>query len=132
VRSTAVDLTYVLLGSTRFQFGTTRDVQYSYDVNQPYYVQTGVTGSLTQQIFGPFDLQGRVGAARLAYRTREDVTVVDPNRVDHTRTFGLGLGYHMGADVRLAFNLDWNKRESVLTNRTYHGLRYGTAITYGF
>jgi hypothetical protein len=130
--TTAVDLSYVFLGSTRVQVGASRDVQYSFDVNQPYYVQTGVTASLTQQIFGPLDLQGRIAAARLAYRTREDVTVVDPNRVDHTRTYGVGVGYHMGANLRLGFNLDWNKRESVVTNRTYHGLKYGTAITYGF
>jgi hypothetical protein len=130
--TSSVDLSYVLLSTTRFAFGTTRDVQYSYDINQPYYVQTAFTASMTQQVFGPFDLQGRIGAARLAYVTRTDAVVTDPNRVDHTRTYGLGVGYHMGQDLRLAFNLDQVKRLSELDFRTYHGLRYGTALTYGF
>src|SRR5262249_30221630 len=93
--TTAVDLSYVFLSTTRFAFTTTRDVQYSYDVNQPYYVQTGFTVSATQQVFGPLDLQGRAGAARLAYRSRTNVSVADPNRVDHTRTYGVGVGYHI-------------------------------------
>jgi putative beta-barrel porin BBP2 len=128
----STDLTYVLLGSTRLAVQTMRDVLYSYDANQPYYVQTGVTGSVVQQIFGPFDVQGRLGAARLAYRTRTDATVLVPDRVDHTRTYGVGLGYHMGPDVRVAFNVDRNSRESLADGRSYHGLRYGTSVTYGF
>jgi hypothetical protein len=130
--TTAVDLTYVVLAATRLAFGTTRDVQYSFDVNQPYYVQTAFNASVAQQVFGPLDVQGRIGAARLAYRTREGASVDNPDRVDHTRTFGGGLGYHLGSDLRLSFNLDRNTRESQLNNRTYHGLRFGTALTYGF
>src|SRR5262249_55080341 len=34
----AVNLSYVLLGMTRFGVIATRDVQYSFDVNQPYYL----------------------------------------------------------------------------------------------
>ena len=130
--TSAVDVTYVPLGSTKLALTVNRDVQYSYDLNQPYYVQTGFTASMTQQVFGPVDLQGRGGAARLAYSTRTDVAVQDPNRVDHTRTYGGGFGYHLGQSVRLGFNLDQVKRQSVLDNRTYHGLRYGTSMTYDF
>ena len=128
----SADLTYVLFGSTRLAMTTMRDVQYSYDVNQPYYVQTGVTASVAQQIFGPFDVQGRISAARLTYATRVGAVVQVADRVDHTRTYGVGVGYHMGQDVRLAVNVDQNKRDSAVDGRTYHGLRYGTAVTYGF
>ena len=58
----AVDLSYVALGSTKLAVTLTRDVQYSYDINQPYYLQTGATGSISQQIFGPVDVVGRIGA----------------------------------------------------------------------
>src|SRR5229473_4226781 len=108
----ATDLTYVLFGSTRLAMQAARDVQYSYDVNQPYYVQTGFIGSVAQQIFGPFDVQGRIGAARLAYTTREGAVAQVADRVDHTTTYGVGLGYHMGQDLRLAFNIDQNRRDS--------------------
>jgi hypothetical protein len=126
------DLTYVLLGSTRLAGQVTRDVQYSYDVNQPYYVQTEFTASVAQQIFGPWDVQGRIGAARLAYATRVGAVVEVADRVDHTTTYGIGLGYHMGQDLRLSFNVDQNARHSAVDGRSYHGLKYGTAVTYGF
>jgi hypothetical protein len=126
------DLSYVLLGSTRVAGQVTRDVQYSYDVNQPYYVQTAFTASVAQKIFGPVDVQGRIGAARLAYTTRVGALVQVADRVDHTTTYGVGLGYHVGQDLRLAFNLDRNTRESAVDGRSYHGLKYGTAVTYGF
>jgi len=35
-----VDLTCTLLGMTRFAVRAMRDVQYSYDLAQPYYLQT--------------------------------------------------------------------------------------------
>jgi hypothetical protein len=128
----ATDLSYVLFGSTRLAGNVSRDVQYSYDVNQPYYVQTAYTASIAQQIFGPFDVQGRIGAARLAYATRVGAVVQVSDRVDHTTTYGVGLGYHMGQDLRLAFNIDQNARVSAVDGRSYHGLKYGTAVTYGF
>ena len=61
-----VNLNYVLLGVTKFGVTAARDVQYSYDINEPYYLQTGASASVTQQIFGPVDV-----AARGGQRSRE-------------------------------------------------------------
>ena len=69
----AVDLTYTLLGMTRFAVRAMRDVQYSFDVTQPYYVQTGIEVSVAQQIFGPVDVVFRLIEQRLAYRDRAGV-----------------------------------------------------------
>jgi hypothetical protein len=127
----AVNLSYVALGTTRFSASITRDVQYSYDINQPYYVQTGVSGSIAQQLFGPFDVIGRAGAAVLAYRDRAGALVEISNRVDRNRTYGVGIGYHMGRDLRLGFNVDEDRRISDVSQRQYRNLRIGTSITYG-
>jgi len=129
--TSAIDLTWVLFGATKCAFGVTRDVQYSYDANNPYYVQTGVTASVTQQIFGPVDVQGRVAAARLAYRTFPGAGANNADRLDQVRSYGGGIGYHLGQDVRVAFNVDQNTRDSVIDTHDYHGLRYGVAIAYG-
>jgi len=126
------DLSYTLLGATRFSVNFTRDVQYSYEINQPYYLQTGAGGSITQQIFGPFDVMARGGAQRLAYRDRAGVFVATENRTDHVTTFGGGVGYHFGRDVRWGLNVDQYHRTSDLTARQYDALRYGTSVTYGF
>ena len=107
-------------------------MQYSYEINQPYYLQTGAGGSITQQIFGPFDVMARGGAQRLAYRDRAGVFVATENRTDHVTTFGGGVGYHFGRDVRWGLNVDQYHRTSDLTARQYDALRYGTSVTYGF
>jgi hypothetical protein len=125
-------LSYTLLGMTKFGLQFKRDVSYSYDINEPYYVESGVTGSIAQQVFGPLDVVGRAGASTLAYRDRAGGVVIVSNRVDHIRSYGVGVGYHMGRDVRIGFNVDQQRRESDLSDRRYDGLRYGTSVTYGF
>jgi Putative beta-barrel porin 2 len=126
-----VGLTYTLLGSTRFSVAMTRAVDFSYDINQPYYVLTGGSGSIAQRIFGPLDVVARAGAQRLKYRSRVDAIVIAPDRTDRVQSYGIGLGIHMGQDLRLGFNVDKVKRTSVLIDRQFDGLKYGTSLTYG-
>jgi hypothetical protein len=126
----AVNLSYTLLGTTRFSFGATRDVQYSYDVNQPYYLQTGFTGSVAQQLFGPVDVVGRVGTQNLAYRDRAGADVLVSNRVDYVHAYGGGIGYRMGQDLRLGFNADKTRRLSDVARRQYDNLTFGMSVTY--
>jgi hypothetical protein len=126
-----VDLAYTLLGSTRFSGNLRRAVELSYSASQPYYVVTGGGVSIAQQIFGPVDVVGRAGSQRLAYRTRVGATVAAPDRTDRVRTYGGGLGFRLGRELRLGFNIDKERRTSVLTDREYRGLKYGTSITYG-
>jgi hypothetical protein len=126
-----VDLAYTLLGSTRFAGTIRRDVESSYDTNQPYYLQTGGSVSIAQQIFGPVDVVGRVSTQRLEYRTRVGAFVEAPDRTDRLRTYGGGLGFRLGEELRLGFNVDKERRTSVLTDRQYNGLKYGTSLTYG-
>jgi hypothetical protein len=126
------DLSYALLGTTRFGVQFRRDVNYSYDINQPYYLETGVSGSIAQQVFGPFDIVGRFGASSLAYRDRAGAAIEVSNRTDYIRSYGAGAGLHMSKDLRLGFNVDRQHRISDVARREYEGLRYGTAVTYGF
>lgn len=127
----AASLSYTALGSTRLSFGLLRDVQYSYDVNQPYYLQTGFTAGIGQQIYGPLDAEFRVGFDRLDYADREGADVAVTDRVDHVRNYGGGVGYRLGRDLRLGFNVDSSRRESELPSHQYSGLRYGFRMTYG-
>jgi len=74
-------VTYVAFDAVRTGFQASRDVEYSYDAAQPYYLQSGI-------------------------------------------------GYHIGRDLRIGFNVD-QERTSELADRAYDALRYGAAITYG-
>jgi hypothetical protein len=128
----AVDLVYSVYGTTRFAVKVDRDIQYSYDVNQPYYLQTGVDFSVAQQLFGPVDLVGRVGTQHLDYRDRARRAIEVRERVDLIHSFGGGIGYHLGKELRLGFNVDSIRRISEVESRPYEGLKYGTALTYAF
>jgi hypothetical protein len=126
------DLSYTLLGVTRFGVQFVRDVQYSYFIDQPYYLLTGASGSVTQQIFGPLDIVARAGRQQLAYRDRAGTAPVGSARVDYVRTYGGGVGYHLGPELRIGFNVDQANRISDVSRRRYDALRYGTSVTYGF
>jgi len=128
----ALDLTYTLLGTTRFAAKGIRDVQYSYDITQPYYVQTGIEGSIAQQIFGPVDIVFRFVEQRLAYRDRVGVPIEAADRTDAVHSLGVGVGYHLGKELRLGFNVDRIRRDSKVESRPYEGLKYGSSLTYGF
>jgi Putative beta-barrel porin 2 len=127
-----VNLSYTLLDMTRFAVTADRSVQYSYDVEQPYYLQTGYGASVAQQLFGPLDVVARGAMSNLAYRDRAGADVEVPGRVDHVRTFGASLGYHLGRDLRLAFNADKAFRRSPIADRQYDGWKFGSSLVYGF
>ena len=129
--TTLVSLSYTLLSSTRFGVQATRNVDYSYDVNQPYYVLTGASGSIAQQLFGPLDVVVRIGSQRLDYQDRTGGPVPLSNRVDHVQTYGGGFGYHLSSGMRIGFDVDKNKRTSDVVTRQYESLKYGMSVTYG-
>jgi putative beta-barrel porin BBP2 len=128
----AANLSYTLREATRFTFDLGRDVQYSYDVNQPYYLQTRVGGSVEQQIFGPLDVVVRGFTANLAYRSRDRADLTLTDRVDDVTSYGAGIGYHLGRDTRLGFNVDQISRTSDVLFRRYSNLTFGGSVTYGF
>ena len=128
----AVDLACSVYGTTRFTVKFDRDIQYSYDLNQPYYLQTGVDFSIAQQIFGPVDVIARVVAQRLDYAERRGAPIEVRDRIDVIHMFGGGVGYRLGKELRLGFNVDSSRRISDVQSRPYEGLKYGTALTYAF
>ena len=130
--TTTGDLSYALLGMTKFAVQFKRDVSYSFDVNQPYYLETGISASISQQVFGPVDVVARVGASSLAYRDRAGAQVEVVDRVDNIHSYGIGVGYRLGRELRIGFNVDNQHRISDVASRQYDGLKYGTAVTYGF
>ena len=126
----AVNLSYSLFGTTRLGVGVNRDVQPSFEIVQPYYLETGATGSIQQQVYRGFDLLARSSFAQLAYRDRIGTAVLTTNRIDRVRSFGLGAGYRIGVDKRFGFTVDYQERTSGDDGRQYNGLRYGMSITY--
>ena len=77
-------------------------------------------------------MQVRGDYAALDYRNRAGADVLVPDRTDHVTTVGLGIGYHMGKDLRLSVNADHTDRDTRVIAHRYERLLLGVSLTYGF
>jgi putative beta-barrel porin BBP2 len=119
---------YTLLERTKFDVDLSRDVQYSYEDLEPYYLLTGGRLTVTHQLVGPFDLQAFAGRQSLGYRT---ALSGGDNRTDRVDTFGAGAGYRFHGQYRLGFTWEHNRRRSDLPDRRYQRDRLFASLTYG-
>lgn len=125
-----VSLSYIAREMTRFSVGVRRDIEYSFEVTQPYYVATGADLTVTQMLGPSWDILGKAGRTRLNYRNLTTVTA-DAGRRDRMSSWGIGLGRHLASGVRVGFDLDYSRRLSVVDGRGFHGFRFGGSVTYG-
>jgi hypothetical protein len=118
-------------GRTRVEVTSERDVTYSWELAYPYFVLTGATVTLAPQLTERWDVRGRVGVQRLAYRGAGDVPGLLPDRVDRVGAVGAGIGYRLGREMRVGLNVDRERRKSPVRRRAYEGYRTGVSVTYG-
>jgi hypothetical protein len=125
----SVELGYTLLGATRFQFQAKRDIQYSYDARTPYYVLSGLGGSVTQQVADSLGITVRGGRYSMAYR------VFGPNssaRFDTLVYYGGGLIRRFSRQLHVSVDADYYRRLSPTVFREYSGLRISSSVVREF
>ena len=127
----SADLGYTLLGATRVSVHTERDLAYSYGVAEPYYLQTGISGTLTRKITSRWDVQLTGGRYQLDYQQAAAVGL-GAGHPDEVRTIGGGIGYTLRPGRRLGVSLDKNRRSSDRQTREYNAMRIGASLSYGF
>jgi hypothetical protein len=118
-------------GRTHVDVAIERDVHYSIEFAYPYFLLTGATVVVTPRLTQRWDTQGRIGAQRLAYRGAEGISDLLRHRIDRYRVIGVGVGYRMGREMRIGFNVDRERRASPVQRRDYLGYRTGISVTYG-
>lgn len=125
-----VGLTYAV-ESTRLEGHIERDVRYSFEELEPYYLTANLRLVATERVAGPVDVQGTIGRHTMAYR--QFGGAADVSRRDWATVYGGGVGYRVGSTARFGVNIEWTRRRSdTLENRHYDRRRiYGT-LTYGF
>ena len=121
-------LGYTLLARTKFDVDAVRDVQYSFEDLEPYYLSTGGRLTVTHQLVGPLDLQAFAGRQSMAYRQRQ---LPGAARRDQVETYGGGAGYRLRDNLRLGVTWESHRRTSVLEEREYVRQRVYASLTYG-
>jgi hypothetical protein len=118
--------------ATKFLGKFNRDISYSYESTQPYYVLTDLGLEVTQRITTRWDLVGDVGRQWLGYRQVQVGMITTDDRLDTSYRIGGGTGYTLGENVRIGVNVDYYHRSSnTIDLRQYNGLRVGGSFTYG-
>jgi hypothetical protein len=121
-------LGYTMLARTKFDLDLGRDVQYSFEDDEPYYLSTGGRLTVTHQLVGPLDLQAFGGGQTMAYRKSGTPTDV---RRDQVRSYGGGAGYRLRNNMRLGVTWETNRRQSALNDRDYVRRRIYASLIYG-
>ena len=121
-------LGWTVAGRTKFDVSLKRDVQYSFEIAEPYYLLTGGRFSVTHHIAGPWDVQALAGRQRMDYRA--DLTRSD-ERIDKADIFGGGVGYRLTENVRVGGNFEYSRRRSDRPERRYQRHRIYASLAYG-
>lgn len=129
----SLDLAYAL-PSTRFSARFSRDVVYSFEPTQPYYLLDDVTVGVTQMITGSFDVALNVGRQNLGYQEliTPGVTSEFGQRNDKALHAGGGFGYWLGHTLRIGLDVDLYKRDSTFyADRNFRSWQAGLSVKYG-
>lgn len=129
-------LSYTLLGSTTFGVSYRRDLTYSYEEFEPFFVNDSVGLSVRRAVGRRFDILVSADRHQYAYRNllvQPALVGLAPERIDTTWAYAGSFGYRVGRVARVGFGLSYYDRTSTTRNfREFNGLRAGTVVSYGF
>ena len=124
------DLSYTLLGRTRFTGRTSHDTNYSGLENRPYYVSTVGGFEVTHNLAGPIDVELRRSREKLDYSATPSGLAA---RTEYADLLGGGLIIRMSTQTRIGFYFDDQKRRSSEGPQFEYSRRHMyTSVTYGF
>jgi hypothetical protein len=120
------------LRATKFDVGFKRDITYSYEVNEPYYVLSDVSLNVIQKITHHWDLLGLASRQWLGYRRAITAGADGTDRLDRSYGVGGGVGYELSDDLRVGVNaIYYGRTSNTVSSNAYNGLRVGASISYG-
>jgi hypothetical protein len=126
-------LTYRFHEATQVTVAGDRDVQHSFELAQPYFINTTYDLSLRRHLFGRYD--GTVGSRQVTYDYKTflaDIAEIVKRR-DRISNHYAFVGTKLTRGLRLETGATYARRESnTLAYRYYSGWRFMTSIVSGF
>jgi hypothetical protein len=123
-------LHYALPDMVRVDLEAKRDLSYSYDPIQPYYMETGARLTVAQRVFGPFEVIG-IGERREIRSQRIGGRSFDGRR-EVTTSLGGGMGIQVSRQMQFALTYEQTERVSTEPlGRNYERTQIFASFTYG-
>jgi hypothetical protein len=129
----SADLTYTLLGRTRFTVLGRRQLEYSYVVGRADYVEGSLTLVVNQRFGDSWDVGGSLSRSRLSYRDVMSLTGSSVITFPDETIIGwtVDAGYSLSR-TRIGLRIDQRRREASAELRGYDRIRIGSTLTYEF
>ena len=125
------DLSYTLLGRTRFDIHGERDLSYSYRPDQRDFLQFGGQLAMSHQLAAAWDVVGTVGRFSLMYGLGEPTQPLT-SHAERVVYYSAGIG-HRFQRTRIGFQLSRQTRTSDFSvGRRYEGTRIGSSVAVRF
>jgi hypothetical protein len=130
-------LRFRLPGATSVEFAGDRDLSYSYEPLQPYYIADGYGVTVRRQIVRRFDASVSAQHQLYSYRDLRGSQLTSASsgrqRQDTTQVYSVSVGYTLNRESRVGIGLSKVSRNSNAASfAVYDGIRFGTTVTYGF
>jgi hypothetical protein len=128
-------LAYLWRDRTKLAVTFARTLDYSIELDQPYFISLGGSGSITQALATRWDVVASLGQTNLHYQPVRRTDASEDNiigRKDRTRSYSTGLGYRLTPEARVGFDIVYTRRLSALESRQYDGFRFGGSFTYAY
>jgi hypothetical protein len=128
-----VSISYTLLESTTFTILADRGTQYSFHVLEPYYVTSGLGGTVRRHLAGHYDVS--VGAH---WFENDYKSLLLPGRApadEHAetlRSYSATVGYQVGRSRFEVGGTYWDRESSRSNVRGFEGVRFISNFSYGF
>lgn len=116
---------------TRIDFLASRDVQYSFEEFEPYYLTTGLRVTVSHLLREAVDLRVVAGRDRYDYRSQLGIDGSIDERRDQADLYSVGGGYRPQPHIRIGLDLEFGRRKSDRIDRRYDRTRLLGSFTYG-
>lgn len=125
-------LSHVIAERTKLGFSIARDVEYSFELLEPYYLTTGARITVNHQLRDTIDIRAVAARDRLEYEVQPIAGLATGDRRDHVELASAGFGYLLRANVRVGLDVEYSRRRSSRLDRRYERTRLLGSASYGF
>ncbi len=124
-----VGLTYSFMEIGRFNLGLGRNLEYSFDTAEAYYLENTVSLAYTHRLVGMVDAQIKGTRSLFDY----EASISEPAHEDTLDVAAGSLGYNLKNRTRVALNYEFSRRRSPATSdRNYERHRVFLSWLFAF